>query len=269
MSLTVRSGRYYAWSVMTLLTRLHRPFRIIRRFLGSSRFGEDTITLRKSDLSFLVRSKMDIWSVKETVLDRCYEFYGYPLEPNWTIVDIGAAIGDFSVLAGQDATNRVFAYEPFPESFDVLKRNIALNKLDNVEAISHAVAGFAGQTSLDVSGGEPLRMGVGADVASTSGGLSVEAVSLSDVIEHIGGGPVDFLKLDCEGAEYDILMSASTVTLSNVHRIVLEYHLIGESSPLPGLVGFLKDAGYLVEHVPSVMHPEVIGYLRAIRSRAV
>lgn len=263
---SVRSVRYYIWSVSTLLTQLRNPVRITRRFLGRSRFGEDTIVDRRTGASFIVRSKMDIWSVKETVLDRCYEFYGYPLETDWTVVDIGAAIGDFSVLAGLEASNQVYAFEPFPESFELLERNIALNDLDNIEAIPKAVSGTAGWLSLDVRNGEPLMMGTGASTQSANGSIEVEAISLADVLDHVGGDPIDLLKLDCEGAEYDILLTASAATLSQVHRIVMEYHQFTGPSRLPELVGFLETSGYRVNHVPSVVHPKVIGYLRAIRS---
>lgn len=266
MSLSVRSARYYIWSVSTLLTQLRNPVRITRRFLGRSRFGEDTIVDRTTGASFLVRSKMDIWSIKETVLDRCYEFYGYPIETEWTIVDIGAAIGDFSVLAGLDESNQVFAFEPFPESFELLKRNIALNELENVQAIPKAVSGSAGWLSLDVGGGEPLTMGTRASTVLANGSIEVEAISLAGVLERVGGGPIDLLKLDCEGAEYDILLNASAATLSQVHRIVMEYHQFTGPSRLPEMVGFLESSGYRVNHVPSVVHPKLIGYLRAIRS---
>ena len=42
---------------------------------------------------------MDIWSIKETFIDRFYTKYGCELGKDWTIVDIGAAIGEFSLYA--------------------------------------------------------------------------------------------------------------------------------------------------------------------------
>ncbi len=62
--------------------------------------------LRWKNTRMLVHNRMDAWSVKETFLDRFYSRYGTEIEPYWTIVDIGAAIGEFTVFAAQQAAQR-------------------------------------------------------------------------------------------------------------------------------------------------------------------
>ena len=57
------------------------------------------IRLRGSGLQFRVRTAMDVWVIKETCLDRDYE-YGMVLQDNWTIIDIGAGLGDFYDVCG-------------------------------------------------------------------------------------------------------------------------------------------------------------------------
>ena len=234
---------------------------MIRRFLGPSRFGIATVSVRGSGLSFVVRSKMDIWSIKESVVDRCYEVHGFPIDPNWTIFDIGAAIGDFSIRAAQHPTNRVIAFEPFPESFDLLTRNIELNNCSNVVAIPSAVASRTGTLELDLSSGEPLHLETAVDIAPAPDHQTVESISLKDAIDRYTDGAVDLLKLDCEGAEYDILGEASPETLTKIERIVMEYHERGKEQNHQVLAITLERAGYSVQHVASPVHPTHIGYL--------
>ncbi len=66
---------------------------------------------------------MDVWSVKETFVDRFYERYGAPVGEGWTVMDIGGGIGDFSIFAAYDKpSNQIYAFEPYPGSFTLLRR---------------------------------------------------------------------------------------------------------------------------------------------------
>jgi len=69
-----------------------------RETIGMPARGQE-ISIRGTDIRFFGSQKMDTWSVKEASADRFYERYGLPILPNWTVVDIGAAIGEFTVLA--------------------------------------------------------------------------------------------------------------------------------------------------------------------------
>ena len=96
------------------------------------------------------------WCLKESVLDRCYERYGYAIQPGWTVIDIGAGFGDFTTIAARAAgPGQVHAFEPDPESFALLEHNTRRN---NVTPTLHAVAvtGRPRALTLDRSSGEPL-----------------------------------------------------------------------------------------------------------------
>ena len=203
---------------------------------------------------------MDIWSVKEAVVDRMYERFGFQLEPSWTVVDLGAAIGEFAIFAAANSVARVLAFEPLPGSFSLLRENLALNQIENVEVFELAVSDVAGAARLDTSG-EPLRMGTRSDTAQY---VEVRAITLAEVLE-LAGGEIDLLKIDCEGAEYEILMSSSGAVLDSIHRIVLEYHDHRADVRHGDLVRYLSAAGFSVEVFPNVAHPTEIGYLRAAR----
>jgi hypothetical protein len=55
---------------------------------------------------------------------------------------------------------------------------------------------------------------------ATGEGLPVQSVSLGAVLEQLVGGSIDLIKLDCEGAEYDILMNSPAAVLEKIDRIV-------------------------------------------------
>ena len=98
---------YYLGSIWKLLTSIKPAGKILRAFLRPAAARSMTIQLRENGLQFKVRGVMDIWSVKETYLDRFYEKFGAKIQPGWTVVDIGGGIGDFSIFAALPGNNFV------------------------------------------------------------------------------------------------------------------------------------------------------------------
>lgn len=138
------------------------------------------------------------------------------------VVDAGAHIGSFTVKVAGSA-GKVIAFEPEPENFKLLLRNTA--RLQNVEAHQRALWSENCQATLyhnrshtGASSLIPLPPGV-CDYE-----LEVEAVRLDDVVDS-----VDFLKMDVEGCELEVLKGAQNVIRSCSPVIVFEAHPI---SPL-------------------------------------
>lgn len=258
-----RKYGYYLRSIVTLLAGIDRPVTTIRIFAGLAGCGPHAVRLRRSGLAFRVRGATDVWSVKEAVLDDLYERHGFPIEPGWTVIDGGAGIGEFSLLAASRGAT-VVAFEPNPASFALLEENARLNDaVGEVRAFALALGGTSGPLSLDASPGDPVRARSGRSNGTT---IVIDALSLADALDCSGIDRVDLLKLDCEGAEYDILFNASPAVLDRVDRIVLEYH-DWEGEPDHGdLVRFLEGAGYRVATAPNPVL-DFIGYLWAERRR--
>ena len=169
---------------------------------------------------------MDIWSLKETLLDRFYERFGFAIQDGWTIVDIGGGIGDYSIFAAHERDQaRVLAFEPFPESYRLLQDNLNLNQIHNVQLSSQAVASHEGTLQFASGMIDPLSRQTSTVSEDTAGAsLFVEAVSLESVLKRPDFDHIDLIKLDCEGAEYDILLNAPASVLEKIERIVMEYH---------------------------------------------
>ncbi len=258
---------YYLGSIFSLLAKVENPLNTIRTFLGLRPPSPQTIRLVDSHLLFTVRGPMDIWSVKETFINRFYERYGTPIQDGWQVLDIGGGIGEFTIFAaaGRPAA-RVAAFEPFPESFELLKKNLQQNDLQRVQIFPEAIGAADGSLSLDLSGGEPLMIQSGAaDARPGAKTITAACLSLQSALDRLGFATCDLLKLDCEGAEYSILMDAPPQTLRRVKRMVMEYHDNAGPRTHADLAAYLTGQGYRVSSVANAVHPH-LGYLYAAQA---
>ena len=92
--------------------------------------------------------------------------------------------------------------------------------------------------------------------------------TLDELLRRLGVARCDLLKLDCEGAEYEILYGASEETLRAIDAITAEYHVGLNEHTVAELVRFLESRGFIVTSTP-LLDPEG-GYLyaqRPIRAR--
>ncbi len=253
---------YYARSVPTLLLNIAPRAKIVALFLGRALHQPLTIQLRGSGLQFRVRTAMDVWIIKETCLDHYYE-HGMALQDNWTIIDLGAGLGDFTAYAARRSPRgRVVAFEPFPESFALLQHNLQINGIANVEAQDCAVAGAAGKLLLNVDSKHATQHTV---TARGTRMLEVPAMTLSQVFEAHGLDHCDFLKMDIEGGEYAILRGVEADVLKRVQRIALEYHDNTPAGKHDELVRLLQVSGFRVQVRANPVH-DYIGHIYAARS---
>jgi FkbM family methyltransferase len=133
------------------------------------------------------------------------------LRPGMSVIDVGANIGMYSILASLRTKPRgkVFAFEPSTESATRLVRNLALNHCDNVTVFRIALSDKAdGRMSLvsDRGFGDAYRyLDSKADAA---GGETVSVTTLDGWAAEHAVGPADFLKVDIEGGEYRMFLGA-------------------------------------------------------------
>lgn len=254
----IRRLLYYFRSLFTLAAGVRNP-----AALWALARGRKDVLLRLRDGSqYRVNSLMDAWIVKETVLDRDYERHGAPLRAGWTVIDIGAAGGDFTVFAARRVGNgRVLAFEPAPDSVRTLQQNIALNGLSNVELRPVAVGAAEGVLRLDVSGGVAVQYRTAGVDDAGAGRYEVRSVPLAAVLAELPA-PCDFLKIDAEGAEYEMLFSLPDEALAKVRRVCMEYHEGVTQYSHADLAKFFESRGWRVRVSPSGVRPE-LGFLYA------
>ena len=179
------------------------------------------------------------------------------LGDSFGVLDIGAQIGCFSVgLADHSKGARIHAYEASPRSAEVASGNVARNNLsDRVTVHATAISDHTGEITFEDDGsGSALNGsdGIIADpnaakvVAMTT--ITVPCVTLKDALQT--AGDIALVKIDTEGAEYQIVLGSQPEDWAGVQRIVIEYH------PAPGhswteLESFFTAAGFKsVRHEP-------------------
>ena len=193
------------------------------------------------EITFRARSGVTITcpNVKDTrctvVELLCYETYG-PLSqltqaarPGAVVLDVGGHIGAFAcAISEMNPTCRVWSYEPSPASFSWLQRNIESNNVaERLHGVNAAVGKEEGTRILYEIEGTSCENSFFARVGATE--RTVSQVSLASAIQQ-AGGRVDLLKLDCEGAEYEIILESSSDIWSKVRSVVLEYHPVAGHS---------------------------------------
>lgn len=247
---------YYFSSCFTLLRQVRHPFSILRLGLIDAGSAKTLVHL-KSGERFYLGSLLDLWVVKETVLDRQYEAASIPLKEDWIVVDIGAAMGDYTVWAARQVLQGcVVALEPFPDSVGLLERNLKENQITNATVLPTAVTGKGGTAGLTLVGKSLVQHSTALE-GMTGGNRTVASLTLTDLFAAAGITRCDYLKMDCEGAEYDILFSAAPETLRRYPRICLEVHDGVTQYSHRDLVDFLRGRGYQVRLTPNPVHADL------------
>ncbi len=246
-------------SGVTLGSVLLYPLR--RRLPGNpeKRFKlKDGISISLPDAAPLVLVFKEIW------IDRCYTSR-FSLPPGATIVDIGANAGVFTLWALKGGAARVIAVEPSPRMCEYLSRNVLSNGFSNVTVVQAACGGRTGETVLYSRGSEGLNSLYCRDLLGSEFQplCRTPMLTLGDIFSRYGVETCHLLKVDCEGAEYDILLNARDGTLNRIERIAMEYHVGLNDHDPEELVSFLQAHGFQTEKTP-LLDPEG-GYLYATR----
>ena len=239
---------YYAASLPALALGIRNPGVLWSLWRAP---GPPRVLELRDGTRFWVRTALEAWIVKETCIDRGYERAGGALRRGWRVVDIGAGIGDFAVFASRRTGSVVHTYEPSAASYELLRRNLELNGVDGVTAFPHAVGATRGVRGLDVSGEPVLSRSTAGAAPAAPGTKQVDGVTLGDVLERLPTGHCDFLKMDCEGAEHEILRGAEPALLEAVDRLCLEYHDFRRAGEHTEVVARLASLGRSVRLHPS------------------
>ncbi len=184
------------------------------------------------------------------------------------VVDVGAQIGLFSLKMAPRA-ERILTFEPEPENFKLLSRNLAGERHQHVEKFNKAVARRPGTLRLYVAPDNPgAHTAFPAETSAVEKFQEVEAVRLPDILDERKISHIDYLKLDCEGAEYEIMASLVEWGLDRISYIGMEYHPVKDASMEThsgmAMEKLLRQHGFAVLRLAQKRHPD-IGMLFAER----
>jgi FkbM family methyltransferase len=151
------------------------------------------------------------------------EVFSQYLKPGDIFYDIGANVGFFTILAAKIVGygGKVYAFEPEPVNASTVRRNAELNNFAHVTVIEKAVSRSTGVEELwltEYCGGHTLAS-VGTKV-DTKESITVNTVSIDDLLQQKEIDPPTFVKIDVEGAEIDVLQGMSQ-TIQECQPIII------------------------------------------------
>ena len=176
------------------------------------------------------------------------EFAKNSIHKGDVVLDIGAHIGYYTLLFANlvGEQGKVYAFEPDPDNFALLKQNVELNGYSNVVLKQAAVSNQKGETRLflcDYNKGMHRLY----DSKHSKRSINIEVLRLDDYFSDYGG-KINFIKMDIEGAELSAVQGMSSLLRKNGHvTIVTEFipaNIKGFGAEPEQYVSLLVDSGF-------------------------
>jgi FkbM family methyltransferase len=168
------------------------------------------------------------------------------LEPGMKAIDVGANIGVTSIAIAKQvgAKGNLYAFEPHPRYFAILKENLASNRLSNVSAFEVALTDKVGKTDF-------YKKERSSGIVSAEGAQKIEAscTTIDRFLNEQNSLGVDIINMDCEGSELLVLRGAEKTLRMNTVKIFCEIHhdflrQLGQS--VADIIVYLHNLGYEV-----------------------
>ncbi len=196
-----------------------------REILGALASGQKSIRVVLKDGTILASSQNPLSIVNEIFFAHVYSPHELTIGEQDIVVDIGANVGVFTVFAASQTRNRVYSLEPLPINCEYIQKNLASNHLDHVTCVSTAVSNTSGTVKLyttdSVAGNLLFDHNIRGEIDAY---VEVPCTTLMAFMDEQHLESIDFLKLDCEGSEGDILTSLPTAYLGRIRKMAMEFH---------------------------------------------
>jgi len=139
------------------------------------------------------------------------------------VIDIGAHIGLFSLFASQFCKNgKIYCFEPVLNNYNLLKKNLELNRVSNIITFNKAVSKDSSRVTLYQNEDEA---GYSMFLPNTNP-LEVDSITLQEIFMESKIPFCNLIKFDCEGAEYEIIDTLPEEYFNRIHKIMMEYHFV-------------------------------------------
>ena len=213
----------------------------VRKFLRLLFLYGDKPRYKKLDIKFLgfyvkVPDALSfIWQYKEIFADENYKFRTD--SPNPIIYDCGANIGISCLYFSKNYPSaQIKAFEADPQITKILNDNLKKCSVKNVEVIAKAV--WINNDGVKIS----LEGSDGASIYSNNNKVEIPSIRLKELIDK--EKKIDMLKIDIEGAEFDVLMDCKD-SLTGVENIFIEYHsFINSEQKLSDILSVLEQNNF-------------------------
>jgi len=215
-----------------------------------------------------MRNEGDLAIANELFLDHQYQYCDevirqadpMPDGRQACIIDIGGHLGFFSLYASLlNPRVPIYAFEPHDGNYELLKTNLKENRVKNVTPRRLAVSDRAGEAELLISA-EDLNHSLNKAIEPTGEIQKVQTTTLERIMEKNRIERCDLLKMDCEGAEFEIIYGTPVDLFKKIDHIFLEYHDWIQGGDSRKLQQYLEKLGYKVQRIQNSRMKE-LGFL--------
>ncbi len=226
---------------------------------------QQTIKIFGKNLKLSMRNDGDQAVANEVFRDRGYKPCDEVIQnATHAMIDIGGHAGFFSLYAATlNSKIPIYSFEPHSGNYKMLKENLKQNRIKNVNPKNLAVADHAGEVELHTSQ-EDLNHSIVHAIEAIGETQKVNSITLERILEKNKLDQVDLIKMDCEGAEFQILRSTSKNSFEKINHIFLEYHDWIPNENHRELKIYLEKMGYQVQDFPNHKMSE-LGFLWATK----
>ena len=183
-----------------------------------------TFEIRESAEDPSYDHNLDFKVINETWIENVYRIHQGQFNGAGVFVDVGANIGAVSIFVDNFNKNRsdsekikVYAVEPQANNLHLLNKNIQNNPTESIVVINNAIWHKEEMVSISNRGGNSSIVDLEEDKSDVLA-ITLESLFLKYNIEE-----VDVMKIDIEGAEFDLIINTPDETLAKINRIVLEF----------------------------------------------
>jgi FkbM family methyltransferase len=198
------------------------------------------------------RLTKDHFFIHDIIERKDYNPPGYEIREDDIVIDVGAHIGTFSLMAAKAARRgMVYAFEPEAEAYRLLLENIGMNGFDNILAMNTGI--YSERKSLLLNVFDTDNTGLSSiydrDDNKLKKRILIECVTLEEVFEKNGIEKCGFLKMDCEGSEFPVLHGLPRKYFDRIDRIAMEYHEQPPQYTVEKLAAHLELMGFTVDKI--------------------
>lgn len=160
------------------------------------------------------------------------------------ILDCGGHIGTFAMFIKSVLPNaKIWSLEPVPANQDLFRKNMALNQLNDVILVPFALYGSSGRFYIDLGGKQFDAVNITTVKPTHSEYIQIEALTLQQVLQENNLQIIDLLKMDIEGAEYNIFEHSLDTLNNSVRKLIMEFHPAGDKQKRDYIVHRLCNQG--------------------------
>ncbi len=186
--------------------------------------------------------------------DACYR-----VKRGDVVVDAGARIGTFAakIAAAAGDEGKIIAIEPEPRNYACLLKNIEANRLRNVVPIPKMLWSQSRRLDLYLAGNSAAHSAYyDAFYGSTGESIGVEAETLDNILDELGIGSVDFVKMDIEGSEMEALRGMKRTLCSKVQLAIAAYHPVRGKFAYAEVIPQLEQLGFRTAYAGGIIQAQ-------------